>query len=311
MNIIILGAAGFIGTNLAIELSKRKQYRITLVDRNRKKLKRTAALCKNKVVVLKSSLTPRSDFDAILKEQDIVFHLLSSTVPATSNQQISKEIKDNVELTSELLEASVRSNIKRIVFLSSGGTVYGIRNVCPLQEEMETYPINSYGMQKVMNEKLLYLYKYMYGLDYKVVRLANPFGPYQNPSGIQGAVTTFIYKALKKEEIFIYGDGSVVRDYIYIDDAVQAIINIADSESKEKVINVGSGKGISIHQLLEIIENVLGFKLYKKYLQGRIADVPVNYLDISKYEALFGKIITVSLENGIQKTADFIKKEYF
>lgn len=311
MNIIILGAAGFIGTNLAVELSKDKRNRITLVDRNKKNLDRAVYLCKNSVMVQERHLISQSDFEAVLKGQDVLYHLLSSTVPATSNRQIPKEIKDNVESMSELLEACVKCHLKRIVFLSSGGTVYGVENVCPLKEEMETYPINSYGVQKVMNEKLLYLYQYMHGLDYKIVRLANPFGPYQKLDGIQGVVTTFIYKALKKEDIFIYGDGSVVRDYIYIDDAVRAVINIANGNVKERVFNVGSGKGISIHQLLKIIEDVLKTTLHRRYLQGRIVDVQVNFLDISKYESTFGKIIKVSLKDGIQRTANFIQKEYF
>lgn len=311
MNIIILGGSGFIGTNLAIELSKNHNNRITLVARNLKQLKKTAQLCKNKIFFREIELLPQSNFDAILEGQDIVYHLFSSTVPTTSNKQIAKEIKDNVELMSELLEACVRCHTKKIIFLSSGGTVYGTENAWPFKEEMETYPINSYGMQKVMNEKLLYLYQYMHGLDYKVVRLANPFGPYQRPNGIQGVIATFIYKALKKEEITIYGDGSTVRDYIYIDDAVRAIVNIANGTNEEKVFNVGSGKGVSIHQLKEIIEEVLELTLQAKYVKGRMVDVPINFLDISKYENIFGDIITVSLEEGIQRTADFIKREYF
>lgn len=310
MNIIILGASGFIGTNLAIELSKDSRNKITLVARDLKSLKKTAYLCENNVLVREENLLPQSDFDSILEGQDILYHLFCSTVPTTSNKHISKEIKDNVELMSELLEACVRCHIKKIVFLSSGGTVYGIQNICPLKEELETYPINSYGMQKVMNEKLLYLYQYMHGLDYKVVRLANPFGPYQNPNGVQGVIAAFIYKALRKEEITIYGDGSSVRDYIYIDDAIHAIINIANANSKEKEFNVGSGKGVSIYELKKTIEKVLKISLQEKFIKGRTVDVPINFLDVSKYENIFGKIITVSLEEGIKKTADFIKNEY-
>ena len=197
-----------------------------------------------------------------------------------------------------------------MVYLSSGGTVYGMNQVCPLREGMETNPINSYGVQKVMNEKLLYLYQYLYGLDYRIIRLSNPFGPYQRPNGILGAVTTFTYKAIKGEEIVVYGDGSVVRDYIYIEDAVKAILNIADDEGEDRLYNVGSGIGTSLCQLLKIIEDTLGLPLRVRYVPGRAVDVPVNYLDISRYEMKFGRFDVLSLQEGIRRTADFMMREY-
>lgn len=112
---------------------------------------------------------------------------------------------------------------------------------------METWPINSYGVQKLMNEKLLYLYHYMYGLDYRIIRLANPYGPYQKSDGVQGVVAAFIYKALKGEPICVYGDGSVIRDYIYIDDAVRAMINIAADEGKISCLMWEAEKGSVLH----------------------------------------------------------------
>ncbi len=311
MNTIILGAAGFIGTNLALGLSKSTNNNIVLVDRNQDKLKRLQSLCEKNVSEQESHLKPGMDFTELLMGQDIVYQLVSSTVPATSNLRIPKEISDNVILMSELLEACVRCNVKKVIFLSSGGTVYGIKNRCPMKEENETYPINSYGTQKVMNEKLLYLYQYLYGLDYRIIRLANPFGPYQKPNGVQGVVAAFVYKALQRQEIIVYGDGSAIRDYIYIEDAVRAIINIADYEGEDKLFNVGSGKGTSIHQLLKIIKHILGVELKISYQPGRAMDVPVNFLDISKYEEKFGKMNSVSLENGIKRTVDFQRKKYF
>ncbi len=310
MNIIILGASGFIGTNLALELSRDKECHITLVGRDCRRLEKLKTLCGGRVHLQKSDLIGEPDLDVLLKGQDIVYHLISTTVPTTSNQQITKEIIDNVEVMARLLEACVRCHIKKIIFISSGGTVYGVEHSCPLREDMETLPINSYGMQKVMNEKLLYLYQYMYGLDYRIVRLANPYGPYQRPNGIQGAVTTFTYKALKQEPIHVYGDGSVVRDYIYIDDAIHGIITIANSDEKKSLFNVGSGQGVSICQLLNVLEHTLEIPLQIHYLPGRSVDVPVNYLDISKYERKFGELISVSLEEGIHKTVDFMRKVY-
>jgi len=309
MNVMILGAGGFIGTNLALELSKDKNDQLTLVDRNQAKLDRLVELCGSRTEILQSDIVSADNMDAVLAGQDLVYHLVSTTVPAISNRKIPEEIRDNVGMMAKLLESCVKCKVGRVVFLSSGGTVYGSGNHCPFKEEMETLPMNSYGVQKVMNEKLLYLYHYIHGLDYKIVRLANPFGPYQNPNGVQGAVAVFTYKTLWDEKILVYGDGSVVRDYIYIDDAIRAIVNIARSKCEEHVFNVGSGKGISISQLLEVIEHTLGRKAKIEYMPGRRADVRENYLDIARYERIFGKLIKVSLEEGIQRMADFMREE--
>lgn len=147
--------------------------------------------------------------------------------------------------------------MKKVVFISSGGTVYGKESSCPLSENTPTNPISSYGVQKITIEKLLYLYNYMYGLDYRIIRLANPYEPYQRPDGVLGAVTTFTYKALKGEKINVYGDGSVIRDFIYIQDAVRAIIKVVNGESEHHVFNLGCGYGTSIKKLLETIENLV------------------------------------------------------
>lgn len=310
MKILLLGAAGFIGTNLTIELAKKTEDEITLVDRSKAFFKPIVDMNLNNVRILEADLTVDMDFDSILKEQEVVYHLVSTTVPTTSNQHISQELVSNVVFSANLFEACIRCGVKKVVFVSSGGTVYGKEVDCPLKEKTATNPISSYGVQKITIEKLLYLYRYMYGLDYRIIRLANPYGPYQRPNGVLGAVTTFTYKALKGDEITVYGDGSVVRDFIYIDDAIRAIMKIVNGENKHRTFNLGCGYGTSIKQVLETIEKVLGIKLNVSYLEGRKVDVPVNYLDISRYEKYYGALNPISLEDGIRKTADFMKKEY-
>lgn len=310
MKILLLGAAGFIGTNLTIELAKKTEDEITLVDRSKAFFKPIVGMDLKNVHILEADLTVDMDFDSILKDQEVVYHLVSTTVPTTSNQHISQELVSNVIFSANLFEACIRCDVKKVVFVSSGGTVYGKEVDCPLKEKTATNPISSYGVQKITIEKLLYLYRYMYGLDYRIIRLVNPYGPYQRPNGVLGAVTTFTYKALKGDEITVYGDGSVVRDFIYIDDAIRAIMKIVNGENKHRTFNLGCGYGTSIKQVLETIEKALGIKLNVSYLEGRKVDVPVNYLDISRYEKYYGALNPISLEDGIRKTADFMKKEY-
>lgn len=310
MKILLLGAAGFIGTNLTIELAKNAENEITLVDRCRDFFNPIVNINLKNIRIVESGLTVDMDFDSILKNQEVVYHLVSTTVPTTSNQHISQELVSNVVFSANLFEACIRYGVKKVVFISSGGTVYGKEVDCPLKEKTATNPISSYGVQKVTIEKLLYLYRYMYGLDYRIIRLANPYGPYQRPNGVLGAVTTFTYKALKGDEITVYGDGSVVRDFIYIDDAIRAIMKIAKGENKHRTFNLGCGYGTSIKQVLETIEKALGKSMNVSYIEGRKVDVPVNYLDISRYEKYYGALNPISLEEGIKKTADFMKHEY-
>ncbi len=310
MNSILLGGAGFIGTNLAVELSKDKNNYITVADKDSGFFKDLIDLDLPNTKFEVSDLEVDTDYDSLVKGQDVVYHLMSTTVPTTSNMQIPTELTANVVLSANLFDACVRQNVKKLVFISSGGTVYGKDLKCPISEDSPTNPITSYGIQKLTIEKLLYLYNYLYNLDYRVVRLSNPYGPYQRPNGILGVVTTFTYEALKGSDIQVYGDGSVVRDFIYIDDAIKGIMNIVSSNCTECVFNLGCGYGTSVNQVIEAVKNVTGKDVTVRYTPSRKVDVPINYLNIDRYEATFGKFETIGIQQGIAKTAEFLKENY-
>lgn len=310
MNIILLGAAGFIGTNLTLALAKSPENQITVVSRRRASFADVDAMGLGNVRFVECDLVAEPDYSHLLESQDVVYHLLSTTVPTTSNLQISQELNANVVHSAKLFEACAHCGVKKVIFFSSGGTVYGKANTCPLSEDTPTNPITSYGIQKLTIEKLLYLYHHMYGFDYRIIRLANPYGPYQRPNGVLGAVTTFTYKALAHEPITVYGDGSVVRDFIYIDDAVRGILAIADGNVTERVFNLGSGRGTSIREVLDTIRRVLDLEPEIIWKDARTVDVPVNYLDITRFERSFGALNPISLDAGILKTADFLKNYY-
>ena len=263
--IVVMGAGGFIGTNLIRALSQNLENHILALDKSKERLDAIAYMKASNVDTHRIDFNDIETYEELLHKQDYVFHLVSTTVPTTSNSNIPRELEENVINTSRLLNVCIEREVGRVVFLSSGGTIYGVDNKCPLAENMSLKPINSYGMQKMVIESLLYIYKYQFGLDYKVVRLSNPYGPYQRLDGIQGVVTTFIYKALHNEDIVIYGDGSIVRDYIYICDAVVAIIKIAFSNSEDDVYNVGSGIGMSVNQVVSLIKKIVqtNFKLFR------------------------------------------------
>ncbi|AEB30207.1 UDP-glucose epimerase [Carnobacterium sp. 17-4] len=310
MNILILGAAGFIGSNLTLKLAKDKDNIITLFDRENANFSHILNQNFSNIVITKGNFNKETDFLNLTKNQDMIYHLISTSIPSNSNKQIAGEIEANVIVTIHLLDACVKNNVNKIVFLSSGGTVYGKTNTKLLTEEMGTNPISTYGVQKLAIEKVLYLYNYLYKLDYRVIRLANPYGPYQKPNGVQGAVTTFIYKILLGEKIQVFGDGTVVRDFIYIDDAINGIINIANGNSKDRVFNLGSGIGKSIKEVIDSIQSVLQLEASVEYIASRSVDVPTNVLDIDKYEENYGEFKTINLTEGIKKTAEFMRETY-
>ncbi len=300
--IMILGAAGFIGTNLTYRLSADGED-ITCFDRPGADMTH-ARICGAKVAQGSISDFSADDYSG-LEGIDTLYHLVSTTCPTNSNMNIAAELEENILSSVRLLDACVKAGVGKVVFLSSGGTVYGREHDGVLSENDETSPISSYGIQKLVIEKYLYLYREMYGLDYRIVRLSNPYGPYQRPNGIQGLVSTCTWKALHDEPIEIYGDGSVVRDYIYIDDAVEGILNIAGDGSAYRLYNLGSGHGTSVKEVLDTVSAVLGKELNIRYTPARKVDVPVNILDISRYEAEYGDPVSTDLEAGIARLAEF------
>lgn len=304
--IVILGAGGFIGKNIIRKLSKDKDNYILAMDIDGKRLDYFNNPIYKNVKTYTMNFNDVHSYEDMLEGQDYLFHLISTTVPSTSNIHIPTEFRENVTNTIYLLDACVNYKIGCVIFMSSGGTVYGKEYSCPLNEDLAPKPINSYGIQKVTIEHLLYLYKCQYNLNYKIVRLSNPYGPFQSTNGLQGVVSNFIYRALHDQDLIIFGDGSVIRDYIYIDDAVEAILNIAFKENKYDIYNVGSGKGVSINHIVDLIKKVVLTKSKVVYYDGRSVDVPCNFLNIDRYESVFGKNSFVSLCDGIKKTAEHI-----
>ena len=305
MNYLILGAGGFIGRNLVESLMEVPDAALTLFDRDP-----IAYPVTSNCRCVTGNFGMDTDFAALTRDADVVYHLVSTTLPGNSNENMEKGFVDNVLATMRLLDACVANRVGKVVFISSGGTVYGMDAQPPLAESAPTDPINGYGLQKLTIEKTLYLYRYLHGLDYRIVRLSNPYGKYKKAYGIQGVVNTFVHKAVTGEALSVFGDGNVVRDYIHIDDAIAAIRNIEKYEGEHKLFNVGSGQGHSVKDIIALLEKILGKPLSVTYTPGRKADVPVNVLDVSRYESEFGPICTISLEDGIRELLERQTSEY-
>lgn len=247
----------------------------------------------------------REHVNELLEGQDVCFHLISSSLPGNSNKDPSWDISTNVCNSLQVMELAVSSGIKQLYFISSGGTIYGDAQVLPIPEDHRLEPTCSYGVSKLAIEKYLALFERLHGLSYRIVRLANPYGPGQDVNKAQGAVSVFIERSRNLLPIEIWGDGTVIRDYIYIDDAIRGIVSLMNYEGKERIFNIGSGQGRSLLDVIAEISKWIEPMPEIKFLPARQFDIKANILDISKARIGFGFEPTISLTDGIRRTIEW------
>lgn len=247
-----------------------------------------------------SFLTP------LLAETDVIFHLVSTTIPATSNQNPIADIQGNLVATIQLLEALRHLPHTRLIYFSSGGTVYGTPQHIPIPENHPLEPKSSYGIVKMAVEKYLHMYAELYGVQSVILRLANPYGPRQSKIGVQGFIATVLMKALLNQPISIWGNGDVIRDYIYVDDVIRLLLMVTNSD-EVGTFNVGSGEGYSLSQILEVAQNVTQRQILIDRQEARNFDVPAVILDIRKVCNAFVWSPQVTLEEGMTKHWQWMK----
>lgn len=306
MRVLILGGSGFIGRNLIKRLISIPQIELTVFDR----VPFPEYDGGTSVNFVQSVFDEDCDFSNLTKNVDLIFHLISTSVPGTE-QNATQELIRNVIPSIRLFEAAATNNVKHMVFLSSGGTVYGIgdSNGTPNCETDMPQPINTYGLQKLEIEEALRFVSRTSAMTHQVIRLSNPYGPGQNPHGPLGLVTKLVYQTLHHKQITIFGDGSVVRDFIYIDDAIQGILDIVRDGNRNDTYNLGTGVGISVQQVVDAIGKVLPEPLIVEHVPGRSVDVPVSVLDVRKFRTSCASFTHfVSLEEGIAKTAGYFRE---
>jgi UDP-glucose 4-epimerase len=302
MKCLILGGSGFIGSHLVDRLLEDK-HSIRIMD---KYGERYRSPFKN-VEYVYEDIGNRGILTEVLNDIDVVFHLVSTTTPKTSNDDPVFDVQSNIASTLYFLDQCVQQKIKKFIFISSGGAVYGTPDVLPIAENHTLDPISSYGIVKLTIEKYLSLYHRLFGLDYTIIRPSNPYGERQNPEGIQGVISVFLGKIAKNEPIEIWGDGSVVRDFIYIEDLVNGIFAAATKKTNHRIYNLGSAKGYSLNTIVEIMKSVIDKNINVVYKQGRVFDVPAIYLDIERAKKDLQWTPQTSIEAGIIKTWKFIQ----
>ena len=297
---LILGGGGFIGAAVADQLVA-EGWAVRIFDRPGVRPYRTFA-SHEQVEWVEGEFLNSADVRAALHGADAVVHLISTMLPRQSNEAPIADVQSNVVGSLQLLQEMVLQGVRRIVFTSSGGTVYGRPVQVPIREDHPTQPEVSYGVCKLMIEKYLYLFSQLHGVQPISLRIANPYGGRQRIDTAQGAVAVFLHRALHRETVEIWGDGSVVRDYLHVSDVARAILAALCYDGKHQVINIGAGCGLSLNGLLYEIETLLNRKVERRYLPGRGFDVPVSVLDTSLAKAELGWVPSISLADGLRLT---------
>lgn len=301
MKALVVGGNGFIGSRLVTRVLEAGD-RVTVLDIGAPR----SDLDWSQVDYRRGSLADAAVLESALDGVDVVYHCASSTVPSSSNLNPIGDIEQNLISAVRLLEAMRGMSTRRIVYLSSGGTVYGNPSVVPVSEDHPLNPISSYGVVKVAIEKYLRMYEALYGIEPVIVRPSNPYGPGQRPTGVQGLIASFLGRALSGEPLTIWGDGEIVRDYLYIDDLVE-FLWLAGAQPVPGTYNVGSGEGWSVNQIIDAISRSMGRKPDIIRLENRSFDVRRIVLDISRARAAFAWAPSVGLDAGISVTLAWVE----
>lgn len=306
MRIVIFGGGGFIGSTIADRLLL-DGHELRIFERPRVVPYRKFAESE-RVEWIAGDLSSTHDVNDAISGVDLVLHLVSTTLPKNSNDDPIYDVQSNVVATLQMLNAMVARNVRKIVFISSGGTVYGKPMYLPIDEKHPTDPLVSYGITKLAIEKYLQMYRHLHDINAITLRVANPYGVRQRIETAQGAVGVFLHHAIRGIPIDIWGDGSVTRDYIHVSDVAEAFIRAVEYSGGKSCFNVSSGAGTSLNELIGMLEDVLGKPIERRYLPGRSFDVPVSVLsnDLARGELEWAPLI--SMREGIARTAEWMKR---
>lgn len=307
-NILITGGNGFIASHL-VDILAASGHKVTVLDvypRPYDSLPRGVNFVQGTLQDI--HLVRRTLEDHRI---ELVYHAAWANIHETALKDPVADVQTNLVASINLLSACQDTGVKRVIYLSSGGTVYGLPKHIPIPENHPTNPINAYGITKLTVEKYLHMFHHLYGLEYTILRPSVPYGPRQNPFHHQGVVTVFIYKALIQEPITIFGDGEVVRDYFYIGDLTRALETSKDLvfDPSNNTFNLGGMQPHSLNELVKKIESALDKKMLVNHEPARKFDVPHILLDTSLAQASLNWKPAVSLEEGIQRTADWLQKQ--
>lgn len=304
MKILVTGGAGFIASHVVdryIELG----HDVVILDDLSTGLKRNV---NPKATFYEMDIRDDKVADLFEKEKfDVVNHHAAQMDVRRSTREPAYDASVNVLGSINLIQLAKETGVKKFIYISTGGAVFGEPKYLPADEEHPINPICQYGISKHTVEHYLYLYNYNYGLKYTVLRYPNVYGPRQNPQGEAGVNAIFIGMMLKGEAPMIFGDGEQLRDYVLVHDVVEGNVLALDKGDNE-IFNLGSGLGVSVNQIYSHLQDIIGFDTPPVYKDARVGEIQRIYLTGEKAKNGLGWEPRYSFADGLKKTVDFFKE---
>lgn len=302
MNIAIIGSNGFIGSHLTNYLAKDENNKLVLFGQ------KDSSELKNNFPYYRIDRLNDEQFNEVFSKIDFVYYLASATIPATSWEAPVIEVEKNLLPFMHFMEKISKLNVKKIIFVSSAGTVYG-----PSQEKVsensDKHPFSPYGIIKLTIENFLTYYKKKEGLNFDIYRVSNAYGEGQNTSNGLGIINTFIENILQKKEVNVYGDGNNTRNYIYINDVVKILsYSLIADYNESYIFNAASNNSTSINGLIEILKAIVPVDFKVNYIESRKSDNSNIEVDNSKIKKYYSNFEFTPIETGIAQTYNFIKE---
>ncbi len=303
MKILVTGGAGFIGSNIVDALVENGHDVVVVDNLYMGRLKNLNP--KAKFYLLDLQAAEISKLFA-LEKFDVVYHEAAQMDVRRSVENPVFDASVNVLGTLNILQNAVQTGVKKVIFASTGGAVYGEQDYFPADEEHPTRPVSPYGITKLTVEKYLFFYKLTYGLEHVILRYANVYGPRQNPFGEAGVVAIFIEKMLTGGQPIINGDGKQTRDFVYVGDVVRANL-LALEYPGSNTFNVGTGKETDVNTIFRELNKIIGQNLPEKHGPAKEGEQQRSVIDYSKIKNVLGWKPEITLEEGLRKTVDYFK----
>ncbi|MCI0395204.1 MAG: NAD-dependent epimerase/dehydratase family protein [Chloroflexi bacterium] len=303
MKVLVTGGAGFIGSHV-VDLYLKNGHEVVVVD--------------NLSTGRSSNLNPAATFYQVDVRSPQIAEILDRERPEVVNhhaaqidvrRSVAQPMFDadvNILGSLNLIEAALKTGVKRFVYISTGGAVYGEPEYLPCDEAHPINPICQYGVSKHTVEHYLYLYQLNYGLDYTVLRYPNVYGPRQDPHGEAGVVAIFTGRILAGEQVYINGDGSQQRDFVYVADCAQANL-LAVTAGKNGIFNIGTGQGTTINEIFDTLREITSYPLPPRFRPARLGETYRIFLDAGKARRELGWQPTVRLADGLEQTVAYFQ----